>query len=182
MAGGGEGLGGGAKPKRGGGARKVKKRVGFRLDMTPLVDITFLLLTFFMLTTTMTTPQTMRLGIPPEIDKPVEVAASKLMTIKVRNDGKIFYGMGQDVPSAISIKELRGVVIKQNVALKNDCIVTLKADKNASYGMFIAALDEINQAESEIINGLRGLGINKRERKFVVAPLDDKDIEEIKAL
>ena len=57
MAGGGESLGGGPKQKRGkSGKRKGKKRVGFRLDMTPLVDITFLLLTFFMLTTSMTTP------------------------------------------------------------------------------------------------------------------------------
>lgn len=46
MAGGGE-LGGGGRQKRGKHSkRKTKKRVGFRIDMTPLVDITFLLLTF----------------------------------------------------------------------------------------------------------------------------------------
>ena len=64
MAGGGEALGGGGKPKRGGGGkRKKKSRVGFRLDMTPLVDITFLLLTFFMLTTSMITPQKMEMFV-----------------------------------------------------------------------------------------------------------------------
>ena len=74
MAGGGEALGGGAKQKRGkSGKRKSKGRVGFRLDMTPLVDITFLLLTFFMFTTSMTTPQTMEMNVPPELEKEVEV-------------------------------------------------------------------------------------------------------------
>ena len=73
MAGGGE-LGGGEKQRRGkAGKRKSKKRLGFRLDMTPLVDITFLLLTFFMLTTSMITPQTMEMSVPPEIDTPIEV-------------------------------------------------------------------------------------------------------------
>lgn len=68
MAGGGS-LGGGHKPKRGKHSkRKSKKRVGFVLDMTPLVDITFLLLTFFMFTTTMATPQVMEMSVPPEQD------------------------------------------------------------------------------------------------------------------
>jgi len=53
MSGGGGALTTGGKPKRGSSKRKTKKRVGFRIDMTPLVDITFLLLTFFMFTTTM---------------------------------------------------------------------------------------------------------------------------------
>ncbi|MBC8144279.1 MAG: biopolymer transporter ExbD, partial [bacterium] len=44
-------LGGGGKSKKGG--KKKVKRVGFKLDMTPLVDVAFLLLTFFMFATTM---------------------------------------------------------------------------------------------------------------------------------
>lgn len=89
MAGGGE-LGGGGRPKRGKHSkRKAKKRVGFRIDMTPLVDITFLLLTFFMFVTTLTTPQIMDMAVPPETED-VEVAESKLFTIRVRGDGKIF--------------------------------------------------------------------------------------------
>ena len=63
MAGGGGGLTH-ERAKRGKHSkRKKKKRIGFHLDMTPLVDITFLLLTFFMFTTTMATPQVMEMSI-----------------------------------------------------------------------------------------------------------------------
>ena len=183
MAGGGEALGGGGKPKRGkSGKRKAKKRVGFRLDMTPLVDITFLLLTFFMLTTSMITPQTMEMNVPPELEKPVEVAMSKLLTVRVRQDGKVFFNMGLDAPTPVTLKELRKVVIDQNVNLRNGCIVVLKADQSVPYGAVVAVLDELNQAEPEIINGLKANGINERARKFTVAPMEPKDIEEIRGL
>jgi len=175
MAGGGEALGGGGGQRRGKkGKRKAKKRLGFRLDMTPLVDITFLLLTFFMLTTSMITPQTMEMSVPPEIDKPVEVKQSELLTIRVRDDG-------QPTP-VTSVKDLMKVVVDQNVALKNRCIVVLKSGRNVQYGRVVEVLDMLNQAEPQIIQGLKQAGINERSRKFTVAPMEDKDVEEIKGL
>lgn len=183
MAGGGEGLGGGPKQRRGkAGKRKAKKRLGFRLDMTPLVDITFLLLTFFMLTTSMITPQMMDMRIPPEITEPVPVKCSELMTIRVRDDGKVFYNMCDDPPVAVKPKDLRKIVIDQNVALKNRCIVTLKSSPNVPYGVVVAVLDELNAAEPSIIDGLRANGVNERKRKFTVSPMETKALEEIKSL
>jgi biopolymer transport protein ExbD len=65
MAGGGEI--GGQRPTRGKGKkRKQARRLGVTLDMTPLVDIAFLLLTFFMFSTSMSRPQTMELNLPPD--------------------------------------------------------------------------------------------------------------------
>ena len=170
MAGGGE-LGGGQKQRRGKqGKRKIKKRLGFRLDMTPLVDITFLLLTFFMLTTSMITPQT------------IEVKQSELLTIRVRGDEEIFYNMGLDAPEKITLKALKKVIVDQNVALKNRCIVVLKGSSGAAYGRVVLVLDELNAAEPEIIEGLRRVGINERKRKFTVAPYEAKDAEELTGL
>lgn len=182
MAGGGE-LGGGQKQRRGKqGKRKAKKRLGFRLDMTPLVDITFLLLTFFMLTTSMITPQTMEMNVPPELDVPIEVKQSELLTIRVRDDGKMFYNMGMDAPEKITIKGLKKVVVDQNVTLKNRCIVVLKGSGEAPYGLVVQILDELNAAEPEIIEGLKRIGINERKRKFTVSPYEAKDAEELKGL
>ena len=182
MAGGGE-LGGGQKHRRGKqGKRKIKKRLGFRLDMTPLVDITFLLLTFFMLTTSMITPQTMEMSVPPELDVPIEVKQSELLTIRVRGDEEIFYNMGLDAPEKITLKALKKVIVDQNVALKNRCIVVLKGSSGAAYGRVVLVLDELNAAEPEIIEGLRRVGINERKRKFTVAPYEAKDAEELTGL
>lgn len=177
MAGGGEALGGGPKQKRGkSGKRKGKKRVGFRLDMTPLVDITFLLLTFFMLTTSMTTPQTMEMNVPPELDEPVEVRESELLMIRVRGDGKIFASMGNEDPEApVTLKQLQQYVAAKNIDLENRCIVTLKSNGDAPYGLIVEVLDALNAAEPEIIQGLQRKGINERKRKFTVAPYTDED-------
>jgi biopolymer transport protein ExbD len=46
--------------------RKLSKRIGFHLDMTPMVDVAFLLLTFFMLTTTFSKSNTMEINMPPD--------------------------------------------------------------------------------------------------------------------
>ncbi|HLP28873.1 MAG TPA: biopolymer transporter ExbD [Candidatus Didemnitutus sp.] len=182
MAGGGE-LGGGKKQRRGKqGKRKTKKRLGFHLDMTPLVDITFLLLTFFMLTTSMITPQTMEMNVPPEIEVKIEVKESELLTIRVREDGKLFYNMGKDAPEKITIKGLRRVVVDQNIAIPNRCIVVLKGSGEAPYGLVVQILDELNAAEPEIIEGLKRIGINERKRKFTVAPYEAKDAEELVGL
>jgi len=176
-------LGGGQKQRRGKqGKRKGKKRLGFRLDMTPLVDITFLLLTFFMLTTSMITPQTMEMNVPPELDVPIEVKQSELLTVRIRDDGKIFYNMGTDAPEKVTLKGLRKVIADQNVALKNRCIVVLKGSGEAPYGLIVSVLDELNAAEPDIIEGLRRAGINERKRKFTVSPYEAKDAEELTGL
>ena len=171
MAGGGEALGGGPKQKRGkSGKRKAKGRVGFRLDMTPLVDITFLLLTFFMLTTSMITPQTMEMNVPPELEKEIEVRESELVIIRVRADGKMFVNMGNEDPEApVNLKQLHKFVVDANVDLENRAIVTLKASGEAPYGTVVEILDtdatlgEIEAAVALLQNADEGLiGVKQR--------------------
>ena len=71
--------------KKKGKKRKKMRRIGIRIDMTPIVDVAFLLLTFFMLTTTMSRPQTMEINLPPS-NTTVEVAESNLLTIRIKED------------------------------------------------------------------------------------------------
>lgn len=178
MSAGGESLGGGGKTRRGGNSkRKTKKRLGFRLDMTPLVDITFLLLTFFMLTTSMLTPQTLQLNVPRE-ETEIDVKCSELMTIRIRPDGAMFYNVCTDEPVRVTLKELRKVVTEQNIALKNKLIVSLKASPDGMYGRVAEVLDILRAAEPDIIAGLNKIGIEKRDRKFTVAPWTDEDTKE----
>ena len=56
-------------PESGGGLHKQKKykkgkKIGVRIDMTPMVDVIMLLLTFFILTTTLNQPQIMQINLP----------------------------------------------------------------------------------------------------------------------
>lgn len=181
MAGGGSLGEGREKAKRGKPSkRKKKKRVGFHLDMTPLVDIAFLLLTFFMFTTTMTQPQIMNMSIPPEDDE-VKVIDKELYTLRIRGDGKIFYNIATDEPQVMELKNLKRMSFEENLKLKNRLIVVLKIDDNAPYEVVIKVLDELNLAESELTSAMKKNNLT-RDRRFTIAPMTEKDLEEIKSL
>ena len=190
MAGGGAALGaGGGKAKRGSSKRKKSKRVGFTLDMTPLVDITFLLLTFFMFTTTMAAPQALDMSIPPEIDVQIDVRESELLSIFVRDDNKMFWAKGSDAPTPIALKDIRNLSIKENLdpAVKNKLIVALKTSKDANYGLIVQILDQLNLAEGvitvEIAKELDEKGEpTKRERRFTIAILTDEEVEKLQGV
>ena len=73
--------------------------------------------------------------------------------------------------------------MEQNVALKNRCIVVLKSDGEAPYGLVVQVLDELNAAEPDIIDRLkREHGINERKRKFTVSPYQATDAQELMGL
>lgn len=92
-----EGGGDGGHHKKGPGVKKAKK-LSTRVDMTPMVDLGFLLITFFIFTTTMSTPTTMALNVPKKVQDEknnMEVKASNALTILLGKDRGIFYYMGQ---------------------------------------------------------------------------------------
>jgi biopolymer transport protein ExbD len=68
---------------------KQIKRTGLHIDMTPMVDVAMLLLTFFMLTTVFSKPQAMELIMPKSQD-PSPVPANKLITLFVDRYSQIF--------------------------------------------------------------------------------------------
>src|SRR5512138_1279258 len=85
-----------SSPKK--GKKKGAKKVSTHIDMTPMVDLGFLLITFFMLTTTMIKPQTMEIAMPSKDKVPEEeqtkVKASRAITIILGKDNKVFYYEG----------------------------------------------------------------------------------------
>jgi biopolymer transport protein ExbD len=87
---------GGGGHKKGG--KKRSKKASTRIDLTPMVDLGFLLITFFMLATTLIKPQTMEINLPrnDKIDKKDEtkVKASKTITIILAKNNKIFWFAG----------------------------------------------------------------------------------------
>lgn len=93
--------------KKGPGVKKAKK-LSTRVDMTPMVDLGFLLITFFIYTTTMSTPNTTKLNMPKKTEdktQQMEVEKSGLITILIgKSDPKdaskdqIYYYEGELKP------------------------------------------------------------------------------------
>ena len=86
--------------KKGPGVKKAKK-LSTRVDMTPMVDLGFLLITFFIYTTTMSTPNTTKLNMPKKEEdqtKQMEVVKSGLLTVLLGGQNTIYYYEGELLP------------------------------------------------------------------------------------
>ena len=144
---------------KGKGKKKKARRLGIRIDMTPLVDVALLLLTFFMYTTSMSRPQTMEINLPPDKDVKVEIAESNLLTLRINNKGEMFWNAGIESPKRINPAEQRKFLKEKSQG--NPKLTTLvKVDREARYEMLVNIIDELNLA-----------GI----QRFSIAPLLDAD-------
>lgn len=100
--------GGGGKHHKGG---KRSKKISTRIDMTPMVDLGFLLITFFILATTLAKPTTMEINMPvkdPTIEPP-PVKASRTVTVILGKYDKIYWYNGENNPPAKVIPVLNTV-------------------------------------------------------------------------
>lgn len=158
---------------RAGKKHKKKRRLSIRIDMTPMVDVAFLLLTFFMLTTYFSKPQTMELNLPPDEKQKVEVAESNLLTLRVApalsqdpsapKIAEVFWNIGSEPANRIELKQLRKFLKDKNK--ENPKLITLlKVDRDGTYDMMIKLMDEIAIAQVT---------------RFSLAPMNEYDKRQI---
>ncbi|NMW21528.1 MAG: biopolymer transporter ExbD [Chlorobiaceae bacterium] len=93
-------------------SRIKAKRIGFRIDMTPMVDVAFLLLTFFMLTTKFRPPEVVKITLPSS-HSVQKLPESNVLTVTVSAQNKFFMG----VSSQQSREKIFNAVVKSK--LKN---------------------------------------------------------------
>ncbi|HET7896184.1 MAG TPA: biopolymer transporter ExbD [Flavisolibacter sp.] len=156
--------GGDSGHKKGPGVKKAKK-LSTRIDMTPMVDLGFLLITFFIFTATMSTPNTMRLIMPKDEkdpEKQTEVKQSGALTILLGKDNEVYYYEGQMEADgsnfkSTTYKELRDVIQKKKKdvmqlgrslgypkdSLDKDLVVVIKPNNDATYKNTVDVLDEM---------------------------------------
>jgi biopolymer transport protein ExbD len=141
-------LGGGGGGKKKGGKVRAKKS-STRIDMTPMVDLAFLLLTFFVMTTTLNKPQTMEITMPekpkPE-DKMPEVNEKRVLTLVLGANDKIYWYIGITDPKVeltnFSETGVRKILLRENAAIK-DMVVLVKPSEESRYKNMVDILDEL---------------------------------------
>jgi biopolymer transport protein ExbD len=142
---------GGGGHKKGPGVKKSKK-LSTRVDLTPMVDLGFLLITFFIFTTTMSQPTAMKLFLPKDTEKPEEqnkVKESGALTLMLGNENNIFYYEGQLAPDgsnfkSTSFKEIRKIIIdKKRSTDPEDFVVVIKPSPQSTYKNTVDMLDEM---------------------------------------
>ena len=152
--------------------KSKQKKFAVRVDFTPMVDMNMLLITFFMLCTTLSKPQTMEISMPSNDKNITEeqksmVKASQAITLLLGPDNKLYYYEGEpNYKDYTSLKEttygpdgLRSILLQKNATAVNKVralkqvseiksgkdtpTVIIKATDDASYMNLIDALDEM---------------------------------------
>lgn len=121
------------------------RRSSTRIDMTPMVDLAFLLLTFFMLTTTFNKLQTMEILMPEDTGDKSDINEKKVVTLILGADDKIYWYKGNESKinkTDFSDKGVRQVLIEMNTSIK-DLFVIIKASDESRYQNLVDILDEI---------------------------------------
>lgn len=143
----------------GGKDKKVRsKKSNSKVDLTAMVDLAFLLITFFMLTTSLSKPQSMDLAMPDTKSTViVKIADQRTLTILIGDNNKLMYYMGQfssplEVPTAATYGK-NGIRVKildkvKTVPIvmgdpKKGLIVIIKATTKSTYKNIVDILDEM---------------------------------------
>lgn len=149
---------GGGGHKKGPGVKKSKK-LSTRVDLTPMVDLGFLLITFFIFTTTMSQPTAMKLFLPKDTDKPEEQNKAKesgALTILLGKDNHVFYyeGILSTENASANFKSanfgsgddgIRSVILRKRASTnEKDFVVVIKPSDECEYKNVVDILDEMS--------------------------------------
>lgn len=135
--------------KKGPGVKKSKKH-STRVDLTPMVDLGFLLITFFIFTTTVQQPTSMNLNMPKDTKDPnldMKVKESGSLTLLLGKGNVIYYYGGNDPAKmqTTTYKDVRKIILdKKKSTPATDLFVIIKPDKDATYKNAVDILDEMD--------------------------------------
>jgi len=149
--------------KKGGKVRSKKQST--RVDLTAMVDLAFLLVTFFMLTTTLSKAKAMDLAMPdkdeqkPDDQEPI--AASRTVTVLLGKDNKLewFIGVPTEPLSAPTVDNygkdgIRKVLIEKSAEIKaktgKPMFVIIKPSEKSVYKDMINIIDELNITDNRL--------------------------------
>ncbi len=184
------------------GLRRPKRRVSIRIDMTPMVDIAFLLLIFYMVTTVFSMPKAMEINLPPKEtkDTKIDVAESNLLTIRVDANSRYWWNLktptpenlprllpsAKDKPDSVAYKlnadTLRTLLKNLNQANpKLNTLILL--NRKAAYNDMVSILDQIDLLErswNEYTAKQKGvkvedLGTDKFSYRYAIGDWEDRD-------
>ncbi|MDZ7705966.1 MAG: biopolymer transporter ExbD [Trueperaceae bacterium] len=126
-------------------SRRSRVRLEPTLDLTPMVDVVFLLIIFFMVSTTFITFES---GLPVDLPQAqsAQAQASDLPTVTITRDQEIFVSGVQ-----VSEAQLSGAVQRALNSNPSSGVVVLRADQSVPHGMTVRVMDQIRQGGAQRI-------------------------------
>lgn len=144
--------GGGGGHKKGGKVRAKKQST--KIDMTPMVDLAFLLLTFFILTTTFNKPKTMEVNMPDKVDdqtQQTKINEKDILNLVLAEDNKIFWWVGLEPPVNTTNYSKDGVrkVVLEHTRANPKMMVLIKPKDESRYENMVNILDEMDITDTK---------------------------------
>jgi biopolymer transport protein ExbD len=164
------------------GTVRRSKKLSTRVDLTPMVDLGFLLITFFIFTTTMSDPKAVNLHMPKDSNDLMGVRQSTALSVLPIKDDKVFYYHGELEDALLkgafgvttfSVTDGIGQVIRDRQAAldhikpgnRKELVVLIKPTTESSYKNVVDMMDEmmindvtrfvmadVSDAEREVVN------------------------------
>lgn len=128
----------------------MSKRVGIRIDMTPMVDVAFLLLIFFMTTTQFKPPEEVSVTLPNSSSE-IQVPPTGIIVITVNKAGEIYIGGDKGEAERVPTGSLENA-IKTWRSRNPSARLILKGDKSAEFGPVADVMDALQATESYRFN------------------------------
>jgi biopolymer transport protein ExbD len=124
------------------------ERKSIRMDMTPMVDLAFLLLTFFILTTTLNEPYVMLMHMPDEPEQAQSLpplSAKRVLNLVLGKDNVVYWYRGLENPEVqkTDFESLRTLLFEQKKKIDR-MVVLIKPSPQSHYKNLIDALDEMS--------------------------------------
>lgn len=130
-----------------------KKKQALRVDLTPMVDLGFLLITFFIFTTAISSQTMVRLVLPADSTDSTNISASGAITIvPMANGMKVINGMDWQHGTEFDPHDFKGVrhfllqrikEIRQQYGKEDKLFVVLKPHYSSHFGQLISLFDEL---------------------------------------
>ena len=133
--------------------RSVKvrsKKLPTHIDMTPMVDLAFLLLTFFILTTTLNKLKVMEIAVPEKSDaEPPPINASHVVTLVLDGNNKVYWRQGMSEPfKRIDYSEIKQLLVKKKTEVGRMALF-IKSTTKSRFQNFVDIMDDVDAIKIE---------------------------------
>lgn len=125
---------------------RTRRAVNYSINIASLIDILFLLLLFFVVTSSFVEHPNIKLALPSASN--AEASTFEGVIITISKEGRLFMGK-----QSIGVSEL-GAILRSRVAAVDDPVLVLRADREVAYGVVVAVMDVARGAGLKRITAL----------------------------